>query len=75
MGPSGWLTSYFGAARTMVEYTKVVQTGYDKYKGGMFKIPLMGQWIVMVTGPQLIKEYSKAKEQDLSSDVAVHEVT
>jgi len=74
VGPSGMLTSYYGAVRTLADYTRMVQTGYAKYRGGMFKIPITDQWLVVLSGPELITEYSRAREQDLSADHAILEV-
>jgi len=74
VGPSGMFTSYWGALRTLLDYNKAVQTGYAKYRGGIFKIPIIDQWLVIVTGPQLISEVSRASEKDLSMSAATAEV-
>lgn len=58
----------------MLSYQAVVQKGYEKYRDGIFKIPLMDRWLVVLSSPQLISELSKAREQDLSADQATLEV-
>lgn len=71
VGPSGTLTSYFGALRSLQDYNKPIQEGYEKYGGGFFKVPLLDRWMVMVTGKELLQEYSRAKESDLSINHAI----
>jgi len=68
------LTSYWGALHTLLYYNKAVQTGYAKYRGGMFKIPIIDRWLVLVTGPELISELSRAPEKELSMSAATAEV-
>ncbi|THH31099.1 hypothetical protein EUX98_g3096 [Antrodiella citrinella] len=49
----------------------MLQEGYDKYKGGAFKVPQLFRWEVIVTGPKLIEELRKAGDDELSFDEAV----
>ena len=69
------LTSYIGALQTLLDYNKAVETGYAKYRGGMFKISAMDHWIVIVSGPELLLEYSRTREEDLSLGSATSKVT
>ena len=68
------VSSYIGAMRTLLNYNKVIETGYAKYRGGMFKIPVMNNWIVVISGAELLSEYSRAREQDLSMGSATSKV-
>ncbi|KAF8325934.1 cytochrome P450, partial [Amanita rubescens] len=66
IGPSGILGSYIGALRFLRDGRAMVQEGYDKYRGSIFKIPMMTQWMVVVTGPQLFEDVRKASDDELS---------
>jgi len=61
--------------RTLLDYNKAVEIGYAKYRGGMFKIPAMDHWIVVISGAALLSEYSRAREEDLSLGSATSKVT
>ncbi|EGN97958.1 hypothetical protein SERLA73DRAFT_182766 [Serpula lacrymans var. lacrymans S7.3] len=52
----------------------MMQEGYDKYKGGLFKIPLMDRWMVIATGSQLIDEMRKVADDELSLQEAVDDI-
>jgi len=69
------LTSYWGALHTVLDFGKVMQRGYTEYRGEMFKMPLMGRWLVVVTTHQLISEVSRAPEKELSMNEATAEVS
>jgi cytochrome P450 len=44
----------------------MVQEGYDKYYGSVFKVPMMEKWMAVVSGPQLIDDIRRAPEDALS---------
>ena len=45
-----------------------------QYRGSIFKIPMLTQWMVVVTGPQLIEDVRHASDDQLSSSEAFAEV-
>lgn len=45
-----------------------------QYKGGIFKIPMPDQWLVVVTGPQLIDELRKFPDDTMSLPRGLEEV-
>jgi hypothetical protein len=48
------LTSYFSAVYVFFNFTEVVQSGYNKHRGGMFKIPLLDYWMVVLSGGSIL---------------------
>ena len=46
----------------------------DQYNGGLFKIPRMSGWWVVVTSPKFIEELAMATDKELSQSEAVIEV-
>lgn len=47
----------------------------EKYKGGVFKVPRMSGWWVVVTSPKFIEELAMATDKELSQPDAVIEVS
>ncbi|KAG0704373.1 cytochrome P450 [Suillus ampliporus] len=74
LGPSGALSSWFGAVRFISDAPAMVQEGYQKYKGGMFRVPLIDRWVVVVTGPRLVEELRKVPDDELSFDHAMRDL-
>ncbi|KAG2154646.1 cytochrome P450 [Suillus clintonianus] len=74
IGPSGALTSWLGAFRFIKHAPAMVQEGYQKHKGGMFRVPLIDRWVVVLTGPRLIEELRKVPEDELSFDHAMRDL-
>ena len=46
----------------------------NQYRGSIFKIPMLTQWMIVVTGPQLIENMRRASDDQLSSRAASAEV-
>ncbi|KAK7462853.1 hypothetical protein VKT23_007429 [Stygiomarasmius scandens] len=74
IGPSGMLTSYFGAFRLFREGRAMIQEGYDKYYGGAFKIPMLNHWQVVISSPEMISDIRKASTEELSFMGAIQEL-
>ncbi|KAM6503705.1 Cytochrome P450 [Amanita muscaria] len=74
VGPSGTLTSYIGAIRLFFHGQEMVQEGYNKFRGSLFKIPTLTSWTVVVTGGKLIDEIRRSPEEALSAYEANKEV-
>ena len=47
----------------------------SQYKGGIFKVPELFRWHILVTGRVLVDELRKANESDLSMMEAVNDVS
>ncbi|THG96485.1 hypothetical protein EW026_g5347 [Hermanssonia centrifuga] len=54
-------------------YHTLIREGYQKHKGGIFKIPEFTCWHLIVTGPKLIDELRKAPDSQFSFEDAVRE--
>lgn len=74
VGPSGHLTSYFGAAKFIICAKAMMQQGYDQYKDSFFKVPTMNRWVVVITGPRLLEELRKIPDERLSFDHAMQDL-
>ncbi|KIM70390.1 hypothetical protein SCLCIDRAFT_527554 [Scleroderma citrinum Foug A] len=74
VGPSGHLSSYYGAARFVLHAKAMIQEGYDQYKDGFFKVPTMNRWVVVITGPRLLEELRKIPDERLSFDHAMRDL-
>ncbi|KAI0046785.1 cytochrome P450 [Auriscalpium vulgare] len=66
------LLTYLTALKFQRGSDQLIQEGYDKYKPGLFKIPLWDHWLVMATSPQLIEDIRKATDDTLSNHEAFH---
>ncbi|EJD00067.1 cytochrome P450 [Fomitiporia mediterranea MF3/22] len=64
IGPSGTLTSYFGALRLVKHAREMLDEGYRKCT--TFKIPMFDRWMVVVNTPELIEEVRRAPDDKLS---------
>ncbi|CAL1702938.1 unnamed protein product [Somion occarium] len=70
IGPTAPILSYYGAIQYLSRGREMVQEGYDKYKGGAFKVPELFRWHVVVTGHKLIEDLRKASPDELSFNEA-----
>ncbi|KAM6499133.1 Cytochrome P450 [Amanita muscaria] len=75
VGPSGTFTSYIGALRLFRYGHEMLQEGYEKYSGLLFKIPTLKSWIVIVSSRHLIEEIRRAPDDVLSMDEAFREAS
>lgn len=41
-----------------------------QYKGGMFKVPMLDRWLVIVTGPKLMDELQRFADEYVSFTAA-----
>ncbi|EGN95203.1 hypothetical protein SERLA73DRAFT_77211 [Serpula lacrymans var. lacrymans S7.3] len=74
MGPSGFFLSYLGAWKFLFHATDVLQDGYANYKGIPFKIADIHNWIVIISGRQLIEELRRAPDDALSGNEALNDI-
>ncbi|OBZ79757.1 Ent-kaurene oxidase [Grifola frondosa] len=68
IGPSAPLISYLGSYRFIRHGRKMLKEGYDKVLScdGAFKVPMLDQWLVVVSGSKLIDDLRKSPEDQLS---------
>ncbi|KAF8989861.1 cytochrome P450 [Cyathus striatus] len=71
IGHSGVLTSYITAVKYLFHGKDLVQEGYKKYHGQVFKIATLTDWLVLAAGSQMIEDIRKAKDEQLSPREAV----
>ncbi|KAJ7574535.1 cytochrome P450 [Mycena floridula] len=70
---SGIISSWFAAFRALKDGHKMVEEGYRKYYGRVFRIPTLTGWKIVVGTPKLIEEYRLAKDDYLSFHKAAEE--
>ncbi|KAF8527172.1 cytochrome P450 [Hysterangium stoloniferum] len=73
IGGSGLLSSYWSAIDFSAQGKNMVQTGYEKYKGGIFRVAQMDQWNIIISARQHIEELAKASNDVFSFEAAVEE--
>ncbi|CAL1693826.1 unnamed protein product [Somion occarium] len=66
IGPSVPFLSYIGAIRLLSHAKDMLQEGYQKHKGGIFKIAMLDRWLVVVSGPKLVEELRKLPDEQVS---------
>ncbi|KAF8697276.1 hypothetical protein AX14_001384, partial [Amanita brunnescens Koide BX004] len=66
VGTSNPLTSYIGAYRSQKHAMEFVQEGYHKYRGSVFKVPTMTNWMIVASGPDKVEEIRRAPDGVLS---------
>lgn len=66
VGYSWPILSYWSAIRFLFDGKAMLEEGYSKYKGGLFKIPMTDNWTIVLTSPQLIDEARQAPDEQLS---------
>ncbi|KAK7038539.1 cytochrome P450 [Favolaschia claudopus] len=63
---------YVGAWNYIKNAPALTQEGYDKYPGGVFKVPLVNQWLVILNGRELSEDLKKAPDDCLSMPSAIN---
>ncbi|KAI0071569.1 cytochrome P450 [Panus rudis PR-1116 ss-1] len=74
VGPSAPILSYLGAFRFMKHAREMLQEGYQKHKGGVFKIAMLDRWLIVITGPKLVDELRRASDDKVSFNEAVRDL-
>ncbi|KAJ8475002.1 hypothetical protein ONZ51_g6824 [Trametes cubensis] len=72
-GPSLPLLSYLAAVRWIRYGKDMLQEGYDKYHGSVFKVAMLDQWLVVISGPKLVEDVAKRPDTELSFHQAAGE--
>ncbi|KAF8899435.1 cytochrome P450 [Infundibulicybe gibba] len=71
IGYGGILTSYVSAFQYALDANSVLQAGYKKYRGRLFKVAQIDRWFVIVTGEKLLEDLRTAPEHVLSMEAAM----
>ncbi|KAM5540999.1 hypothetical protein V8D89_005310 [Ganoderma adspersum] len=73
-GPSLPGLSYIAAVRGQFNFKRVVEEGYRKYPESTFRVSLLENWIVVVTGRRMVEELRKRPDDELSHLLSVQEI-
>ncbi|KAH9895714.1 cytochrome P450 [Cubamyces lactineus] len=60
------LLSYLASVRWIRHGKDMLQEGYNKYHGSVFKVAMLDQWLVVVSGLKLVEDVRKRPDQELS---------
>ncbi|KAA1468096.1 cytochrome P450 [Dentipellis sp. KUC8613] len=71
VGFSNPILSYISAYKYVFDSVRMMQEGYDKYKGGLFKMARLDDWVVVATGVEQVDDIRKAPDDVLSFSEAV----
>lgn len=63
----GSTNSWRSAIKNLRGASGSIQEGYNKYKNGPFKIPMLYNWIVVISGTKLLEEVRVAPDDQLSA--------
>ncbi|KAI0778805.1 cytochrome P450 [Trametes elegans] len=67
IGGSSWpVLSFFSAINFSLNSKKYIQEGYTKYFGSAFKVPLLDNWMIIVSGRDMIEELRRRPDEELS---------
>ncbi|KAI0325905.1 cytochrome P450 [Cubamyces sp. BRFM 1775] len=67
VGSSSWpILSHIGGRRFMQHSRQILQEGYTKYYGSVFKVAMPDQWAFVVSGPELVDQIRRWREDELS---------
>ncbi|KAF7349710.1 Cytochrome P450 [Mycena sanguinolenta] len=64
---------YLGAFRFLRHGEAMVQEGYKKYNGVIFRVPFLSRWGFVATGPALVKEIFHTSDDILSLEETVYD--
>ncbi|KAK7051554.1 hypothetical protein VNI00_004533 [Paramarasmius palmivorus] len=73
VGANSYFLSFITGFKSFKQGRTLVQEGYEKFQGQIYKIPLFTRWNVVVTTPQHIDDIRKASDDSLSFEEAVNE--
>ncbi|KAL0949751.1 hypothetical protein HGRIS_009789 [Hohenbuehelia grisea] len=74
LGSTNRLASFKGAIRFAREAPQVLVEGVSKFKGAIFRVPLISRWVVVVSDPKMIDDIRNARPRDVSFSDAINEV-
>ncbi|KAJ7600410.1 cytochrome P450 [Mycena floridula] len=72
-GP-GAFNSWIGAFKSITGAPNMIQDGYEKYRGKIFRIPTLTGWKIVLTTPKQVDELRLAKNDELSLHEALNQL-
>ncbi|PBK94111.1 cytochrome P450 [Armillaria gallica] len=66
VGSSGIITSWVDAFKFVHHAKEIIEEGQKLHSGSAFKVPLLDQWMVVVSGPEKINDIRKSSTEQLS---------
>ncbi|KAJ7269665.1 cytochrome P450 [Mycena rebaudengoi] len=69
-GPLGF---YIGAWNYIENGRAITEEGYLKYPGRAFKVPLVNRWLVIINGREMIEQFRKAGDDQVSVSESANE--
>ncbi|PBK82225.1 cytochrome P450 [Armillaria gallica] len=67
VGSSGFFASSKDAFRFLFHSKEIIEKGYRKYHGSVFKVPLLNKWMIVVSGAEKIDDIRNSSPGQLSS--------
>ncbi|KAH9036349.1 cytochrome P450 [Lactarius pseudohatsudake] len=74
VGFSDPILSYFSALRFNIDGLPMLKYGYENERQGVFRIATFRRWMVLVSGPELVKDIRKAPDDVLSTKASMAEL-
>ncbi|KAK7438229.1 hypothetical protein VKT23_018160 [Stygiomarasmius scandens] len=74
LGPDGLLTSYITVYKHFLNAADLIQEGYRKYPNGVFKIPTINGWWVVLNSTNHLNDIRKATDEQFSNAEALDEI-
>ncbi|KAI0640730.1 cytochrome P450 [Trametes meyenii] len=65
--------SYLSSFQFSENSRQLLEEGYRKHYGSVFKVPLQDKWMVVVSGPKLVDDLRRRPDEELSFRVAAAE--
>ncbi|PBK59012.1 cytochrome P450 [Armillaria solidipes] len=66
VGSSGIITSWVDAFKFVHHAKEIIEEGRKLHYGSAFKVPLLDQWMIVVSGPEKINDIRKSSTEQLS---------
>ncbi|KIL61859.1 hypothetical protein M378DRAFT_25865 [Amanita muscaria Koide BX008] len=71
--PTVGTPGYIGALQFFSRAPALLQEGYEKYRGSIFKVSTWSKWLILVSGLQMIEDLRTASDDELSAAKAFRE--
>ncbi|KZT08802.1 cytochrome P450 [Laetiporus sulphureus 93-53] len=66
VGFSAPLLSYIGAYKFTRNARELLQEGYEKHKGSVFRVPMVDRWLIIFCGAKMNEELRKFPDDEMS---------
>ncbi|KAM6491441.1 Cytochrome P450 [Amanita muscaria] len=71
--PTVGTSGHIGALQFFSRAPALLREGCKKYRGSIFKVSTWPNWLILVSGPQMIDELRNASDDELSAEMAFRE--